>query len=353
MKRIRGLKYKNLFLILVVLFTVLIITSCNKQTPGKPGTSKGSGTFGEQNEEPMQGADEPIIVEDEEKLIKIRIEDGNPYITFNRQAWIDIHDMEVLGEDYIGENMRVDDKELSIKTLSGKVKDAAVIRLDALDNLKTFGFANLTVFLLMENGTVEWLISPPRLLTEDSKGGGEYGDSFKVPWLKDIEEMYYDIESEGIGEMTVFAKDKDGLNYDLRLPCSYYWNLEYSWECVLVPSGDYYGDFVGIMDFDEEGNFSFKSGFRESDADESYSGTYDISLDDESSKGYFPGMMKIDLSLDYSNWEGNMSPEKIIGFYFTESICDESITLLLGDGDPLVGDIVEYVFTPHEYKGRI
>ncbi len=353
MKRNRSLKRKKVLFILMALFMVFFITSCNKGASVSQDPSIDTVSIGEQDETPLLKSDEPIIVEDVEKLIKIRIEDGNPYISFNRQAWIDIHDVEKLGEEYIGEYMKVDDRELSIKTLSGKVLDAAILRLDALDSFKILGFTDLTVFLLMENGTVEWFVAPPRMLTEESSGCDEYGESLKVPWLKDIVEIYYDIESEGIGDMTVFAKDKDGLNYDLRIPCSFYWNLYYSWECVLVSLDDDYGDFVGIMNFDEEGNFSFKTGYRESDADESYSGTYEISLDDEFSKGYRKRMIKIDLLLDYSNWEGNMSPEKIRGIYFAKSVDDESITLRLEDGDPLVGDIYEYIFTPHEYKGEL
>lgn len=332
---------------------MLLLASCSKNPSSSPGS------FGEQESSdenntgdsiPLIKSKEPTIVEDEERLIKIRIDDGVPTISFNRKAWVDIHDMENLAEAYNGIEMTIEEKELSIKTISGKVADAAILKIDALDVYKTFDFTEPTVFLLMENGTVEWFTAPARLITEEGGRSSEYTDSLKVPWLKDIVEIYCDNESEGIGDMTVFAKDSSGLNYDLRIPCGFYWNLDYIWECVLATTDDGV-DYLGIMDFDEEGNFSFKTGFRESETDECYSGSYDISLDEESSKGYRAGMMKLDLSLDYSDWEGNR-PNKINGIFFTINVQDESITLMSGDGDTLVAGTDVYEFTPHEYKGR-
>ena len=343
-------KTKKILLIGIVFLFTLLLISCGKGSPENTdpfGEGRDPSTLGEENEEMVGSKAEEILeIEDKDKLIKIRIDDGRPAILFNRQKWNEIYDMDNLASQYNGIDFIVDENQMIIATEGDKVVDGVILGIDRLDEFKAFGFTNPSVFFLMEDGTVEWLVAPPRLVyTGDEIRDDFYGASLKVPWLKDIESFAIDVESEGFGDMTVFAKDKAGLHYDLRIPCSFTYNIDYTWQCVL----DENENSLGILDFDEEGNFSFEIGSTYEIA-ERYSGTYEISLDDESSKGFRAGMIRVDLDLDPSiRFEG--SPEKINGSFFIQSTGSETLTLWAGDGDPLFPGMDMYEFTFRDFKG--
>ena len=128
------------------------------------------------------------------------------------------------------------------------------------------------------------------------------------------------------------------------VPCSFQYIFDRKWEARLYPPGDDFENYMVFLTFDEGGNVTLQKGLKESEADEIYVGTYEVSLNEESSEDHRPGIFKFDLKLDYSAW-GDVGQGKIRGSYFSDSDKDGlSITLWLNDGDPFHEGVAEYKF---------
>ena len=238
--------------------------------------------------------------------------------------------------------MQVDENELTLDTLAVRVIDGCILEIESLDYYKTFGFSDRSVFLLMDDGTVEWILASPKIIDKNLEKWTYYSASQKLPWIKDIVAIYIDTEDEGYGNKTVFAEDKKGLHYNLRIPSEFFYSLDNHWEYYY----DEESNRLCTINFKEDGYFELNIGSTY-EISESYVGTYDISLDAESSKGYQAGMIRVDLYWDESknnnvHWE---HPETIQGTFFVENHAGNRLVLFAGEGDTLVPGVDFYDFT--------
>lgn len=293
-----------------------------------------------------------LVREDEEGLVAVRIVEGAASISFDLARWEQIHQISEQVKTFHPDSELVEG-EFPIENESGRIKDAVVGKVPGISLFAYYDFIVPTVFLLMEDGSVEWLSALPRL-SDDVE---QLYRSCRLPWIRGIESLSYEPESEGRGDMTVFAVDAAGLHYDLRIPSDLAGLPGHSWECTLLYPDEYAGEYVAFLTLEEEGGASLTKGLRESEIDEIYRGSYQISLDDEATLGCRPGIILFDLELSYSVWEDEGALDNdggIRGSYFIETgEGGASFTLWLSDGDALHEGMDEYVFFLEYAPGAI
>jgi len=295
-------------------------------------------TIGVENTEKPSGDIGDIKVRwDEEELVMIRIINGEPELTFAFDRWAELHDL----FNYIEKNYPYVEVPVYGNPIIGpsgrltNVKDACVGKIEALDSAKHDGFIIPSVILLMEDGTIEWVLADPFVGMQFSYG--------KLPWLNNIVSLSYEQESDGRGDMTIYATDADGLRYDVRIPCGLYDIFEDDWYCELS-AGENYGIFLS---FEENGGVTLMKGWLQSEAAAIYNGTYTVSLSENVPEAERPGMISFDLSLDFSDYD---FPEKIQGMYYISASWGISMELYLSGGDTLHDGMAGYTFL-HMHSG--
>ena len=274
---------------------------------------------------------------DDEELVMIQIfENGEAELTFVFDRWAELHDL----FNYIEKNypyVEVSPYGNPIVGPEGNVKgikDVCIGKIAALDSAQHEEFIIPSAILLMEDGTLEWVLADPFVGTQFSYG--------KLPWLDNIVSLSYEPGSEGRGDMTIYATDKDGLRYDVRIPCGLYDIFGDSWYCELVV-GENYGIFLS---FEENGGVNLMKGWLESEAVASYSGSYTVSLSENVPEAERPGMISFDLSLDWSDYD---FPAKIQGTYYISANLGISMELYLSGGDTLHDGTAGYTFLHMHY----
>ena len=245
-----------------------------------------------------------IVRTDNENLVEVRIENGEATVTLNADRFDELYDYSKRyeGKIYTG--------TIKIAETSGKVKDACIAQIPELDYMNGTDFVIPTIFLLMENGTVESTLVdfyPHEFQTAEFL-------SRQLLWMEDIVSLSYENDGEGIGAMTVYAEDKSGIRYDLRIPASFCELYSGPWVCDFYNiEGHYMSGYYGVLTFFEDGTVVFEKSWMEEGNPARYTGTFDLVIAENT--GRRPGMMDFDLYLDSSS-NINGEPKEIRGTYF-------------------------------------
>jgi len=267
--------------------------------------------------------DDIIVRWDEETLVMVRIfENSEAEITFALDRWAELHDI----FNYTEENFPYIELPITGTPIMGPtgnvngIKDACVGKVKALDTSNREEFVTPTVILLMEDGTVEWVCVSPFIGMQ-----GSYG---KLPWLKDIVLLSYEQETDGIGDMTIYATDINGLRYDVRIPCSLMNLFDARWICPLWEEDTY----SAFLEFTEDGEALFIKGWIDSEATDFYEGNYEITLAENSPDNVRPGIISFDVT-DTDTYD-TYKPFIYRASYFIEMSSDGYLNLHLSDGEP-------------------
>lgn len=279
--------------------------------------------------------------------------DGGASLILHPEKWPD------LSVDFGEYNMPAQgDKQglrLPINGLSGKVKQTCVGKLLGFVEADRYEAVSMPVIiLLMEDGSLEWLLADPYwLIIEPLYGYDEIVYSWGIlPWINDIVALSYESEKEGKGEMTIMATDQKGKQYDLRKVLTLQgllWNI---WRFDLEPDGERHM----ILDFTEDGTVRLEKGTGLS-VDEAYLGNYQVHFEENSEKGEKAGTISFDFKRA-SDKSVNIadSPKEIQGNYFVEMNENWELKLWLSEGDPLhqqEGEPVqEYIFYAYIEDGE-
>lgn len=289
-----------------------------------------SKTFGDKGVDGTRESD-VIVRSDAENLVEVRIEKGEVSVTLNAARFDELYDYSnrYNAEIYTG--------VLKIAGTSGKVKDACIAQISELDFMNGTDFVTPTIFLLMEDGSVEWVA-----VSYYPRGEQLQLNSFgALMWIEDITALTYEVESEGFGDMTVFAEDSHGTRYDLRIPASFNDLCYGSWVCDIYNTEGYYiSGYYGVLTLSRDGTAVYEKGWMSEGAPLRYTGTYELSVADNVGKR--PGILTLDMRLD-SATNAAGEPTAIRGSYFAE--IQEMIVLHLyhADGDYLHTDETAYL----------
>jgi hypothetical protein len=262
--------------------------------------------------EPGRGA---LTRQDEDGLVSVRIEDGRAEISFDLERWEKLHDLYDVGEFY--EPAMIREGPFAIGNLAGGVKDACIGKIDALDWIN-YKFVTPAVVLLMEDGSLEWLLADPY----PGDYEWEYYSNGKLPWLKDIVSLSYENETAGRGDPVIFATDKDGLRYDVRALCWLTHVFEAEWVYEIGPTLEDDRECI-FLNFQADGEISARKGLLyNGDCYAFYTGKYTVSLAENDTAGRRPAIISLEL---WDEWQLDMpnpdfsAPPELSGTYFFEA----------------------------------
>ena len=325
------MKKKIALIIMVILLTVLAGCSGKGSDSGKSDPDKSAGA-----NPPSSAAVTPEATEqnegvllrcDEEGLVEVRIEDGQAELTFDLAKWNNLYDIYNIYNALETENASLlREGPYEVKSSAGKeIKDVCVGMVEALNDC-IYGFDNLTLVLLLEDGTLEYCpVYPyPGQVLDDWVLYG-WG---KLPWLPDVVSLLYEPDGEGIGEMTIYAADRNGLCYDVRTLCRLTSVFDCDWVYEIGPG--YGGGDINCIRLTlwEDGQvFLTKGLLYNGDCWKFYKGKYAVTL-----TGDKP-VLAFELWDEWEDPDFSMPPELSGEYFFTSGYDD--LTLYLADGDPL------------------
>ena len=290
-----------------------------------------------------------IVRTDDDGLVSVRIKDGSAEIYFHLEEWGDLN----TGQDTFAEG------PFQIVTQSGAAVDAIVGKVESMDVYSPYHIVIPTVAILTEHGKVEYFLADPSIGWQEN----EYGSSLPLPWIKDIVSFSYEAEPDGRGDMAIYAWDKSGLMYNIRLVSNllYVFDDRGIWEFFMDDQQG--GQTYCGMVLNESGGADILiggiyPGGGSIETEQTYSGSYNIYLAENGD--HEPGFIDFDLSMtwwiaelgdgasaeDAAYWEERTN---LVGSY-RFSAADGFFNLFLMDGDALMhtgwrGEpIVEYNF---------
>ena len=280
---------------------------------------------------------------DTDGLVQVRIANGEAFLAFDWTRWDELYCAYDLVKEYVYDperTFRFDEEEIQgkffpIADLSGKVVDACIGQVVALDTMKYPSFVTPTVILLLEDGSLEWMLADPFAPTNAEILLDEYYSMGHLPWVKNITALSYESDNEGLGTMTIFATDAAGARYDVRDPCFLTHTFSGVWYTTLIP-GETDPPVNGYLRLHPDGSADYKIGYENSELLETWLGTYTVILGE--GQELPPGTIAFDFSLDQRYFDdiGHEGlPAQIQGSYRFTIDMNSNFTLYLNDGDLL------------------
>ena len=280
---------------------------------------------------------------DAENLISVRINDGRAELFFDLEKWDSLHG--IYDNDYYPAE-EINEGPFDIVTINkGLITDVCIGKIDDLFEgyLGMRDFITPTIALLMEDGSVEFLRTDP---FEGINGKALYSRG-RLPWLGGVVSFSYENDKEGTGGMTIFARDKDGLMYDIKRLYTMTGIFDEEWifnrEREDFPEWRY----CTLQLFESGNTVFFETGLTDGwgigDYGK-YEGSYEISLAENAANGKRPGLIEFSLS----KMSGDTETEQLNGTYFIQSRDGNTIEIWHSDGDHLANvggmPITEFFF---------
>ena len=270
-----------------------------------------------------------IVRRDTDGLVEVRVADGQAELTFDLIKWNQLYDIYNIYNAFETENAAfLQEGPFEVKSSLGKgIIDVCVGLIEALNDC-VYGFDNLTLVLLLEDGTLEYCpVYPYPWQGLDDWIFYGWG---KLPWLTEIVSLLYEPDGEGIGEMTIYAADRDGLCYDVRNLCRLTAVFDCEWVYEIGPSYGGDGDDIDCIRLSlwEDGQvFMTKGLLYYGDCWKFYEGRYTATL------GGGKQVLAFELWDEWEDPDFSTPPELSGEYFFTAGY--DSLTLYLADGDPL------------------
>lgn len=328
---------------ITVFLCICVLASCGQKTQSLQKQNSANITLQEQS-------DNVLVREDSEGLVQVRIENGDAVIWFDYDKWDSLYGVYAFMDEF---NLAVKNPDnpyrrgtsahssfgggFPITGLSGRVADACIGKIEALDLLNYQDFVSLSVFLLMEDGSLEWFYADP-LAPAIVESFDAYESMGPLPWMDGIKSLSYEPDNEGIGEMTVYAEDVEGRRFDLRIPWHFKNFFAGTWTCdLLTPDNTWLNSYLR---FNPDGKVTFYIAPSVESHDvilAGYSGSFYITLAEN--EDIRPGLIFFDMEAD--GW--NPRP-KIKGSYFAEVDYGGNLNLWISDGDFLYETMDSYNF---------
>ena len=317
---------KKQAIVCVVLLCIICFAGCAGNNPGEPAAADTPGPDTKMFEATEQDGG-VLIRHDAEELVEVRVEDGKAELTFALEQWNKLYDIYNIYDAFETENASfLREGPYEVKSASGKgIKDVCVGMIEALNDRLIYGFDNLTLVLLLEDGTLEYCpVYPYPWQGLDDWVFQGWG---KLPWLTEIVSLLYEPDGEGIGEMTIYAADKSGLCYDVRALCRLTAVFDCEWVYEIGPAYDDDIDCIRLTLWEDGQVFMTRGLLYNGDCWKFYEGKYMVS--------FTGGKPVLALEL-WDEWEDPdfSTPPELSGEYFFTSGYD-NFTLYLADGDPL------------------
>ncbi len=315
------MRKKTIFILFIFLLCSALV-SCKKVPENKPIDK--TGKSGKLANKKRTREDETTICKDVEGLVEVHIRDGKATVHFNIERWEELFNINeyVSTEELYGE-------AVSINGISTRVKDAVIVQIKELDYLNGLDGTAPTIFLLLEDGSVEWIFADIFLPKPDYPKLDSYG---KLNWIGDIVSLSVENDGEGIGETTVYGIDFKGNKYDLKTSAKFSEIVRGQWIWNIEEIDSSSEDKYGVLTFSDKDFVIYEIGNLDGSDHTRYTGKYKLSIEEKSAER--PGILSLDLTLDWTNNDMDM-PREIHGKYFADAYNLINFKLWPSEGDPL------------------
>lgn len=209
----RAKSWVCLLLMMTILGTACL-SGCSLITPA--GSAAESSFSAASEEDSGSRAPEPVIRQDAEGLVQVRIEDGQAFIRLEPQRWDELYGAELAEVGEMFEDMEsIDFSDPSFFVLIERpddvpIKEACIGTVPGYSDWSLYSFPIPVAILLREDGRVEAVDAAPFTSVYSSEG-------LLLPFLEDVLSLNVDIASgDGRGDPSIYATCADGLRYDLK-----------------------------------------------------------------------------------------------------------------------------------------
>lgn len=334
----------TIFLLCITIFTACGETDGNITTLPTPSVEKTENSPPIDKKLPDLDKDEQnevtLYFEDEERLVRVALEDGEASISFNGESWNETYGFQRDDIYFVSDTMQ--DEYFPIRVKSGNVIDVCIARVLAMGPYSPMdGFVLPIVVLLMDDGSIEWLYASPNIVFDSGEFGEKkqyYIDTYEKLAYRDNFVSFSCVSSgEGFKDKRIYAINSHGDRYnffEMYLENQLY---DTAWMCELEEDSLY-----GYLKINKDGSADFSiSGVKyvdlsSSDIFQIWAGTtnYVKSPDHHLPLGTltFDMVQAIEPSVD-----GQMLPRDMQGSYQAEITRKENgqITLYHSAGDKL------------------
>lgn len=298
---------------------LLALSGCTPVTPQPPDPPNPPG--------PAPGG-EPIVREAPDGRLTLTIEEGEASLYFypEHPGWDVLH-------EFIKDVMELEDYDPAtmppgpfvIENLPAPVIDGGITYSPKLDWFAWGDYVFPSIFLLLEDGTVHWLLAQPYPAPGPYDSPIEYEAYYQVLFLPPITALSYEPSGEGIGEPKIFGQDAAGLKYDLEYVFAMHSLWNYPWIIDRQPAD--FDNFEGYTnDYESHGHLSFFEGggarlvrpLGDGYSAVGYVGSYNISLAVNDPSGQRPGILTLDLELEKPEHAHPSAPATLHCQYFVE-----------------------------------
>ncbi len=330
-------KAKNwvcLLLVMSILGTACL-SGCSSKMPAASAAESSSIAA---SEEDGGRATEPIIRQDAEGLVQVRIEDGQAFIRLEPQRWEDLYGAELAEsrEMFEGEDA-IDFSDPSFfapinRTDDVPVKEACVGTVPGFSDWSLYSFPIPVAVLLREDGRVEAVFADPFISVYSSEG-------LLLPFLEDVVSLDVAMSSgDGRGDPSIYATCADGLRYDLQYLFSHTYVdiFDTIWSCEVETANPRQPTLNVQLQF-LENNTANLTITDEVGPVADYVGSYEFVLAED--QEYRPPTLLLDLTLGLCYDSAIQARGDIKGaFFYQFGVQDSFMQLWLSFGDALYVD---------------
>jgi|GEM_PF-1587849 len=343
--------------LIVMLLLTAALAACGSKEPDTPSVVPTPTATLAPTPEPSptpEAADDSLIRMDTDGLVQVHIIDGEAFVLFDFEKWEAKYHIKSEAENFYFDltdifGPHLEGKLFPVAGTSGKVKDAAVVQVAALDWIQyPNGRINHSVALLMEDGGVEWVLADPFAPVQGEVIQNRFYSIGRLPWVENIVSLL--AEDDGSG-MTFIATTQSGERLDLRLACRLTDAFNGLWYTTLITYAED-APVVGYMRLQPDGSASLSVGYWDSDVLEGWTGTYavDYNADDD----VLSGVIQFDLAVDYRNFDGGDDPglpqTAVCAYRFTSEMSGELVLSRI-EGDALYPTFL--IDNPDEHSFRM
>ncbi len=350
-------KFRFNILILILVFSI-ILTGCGGGNGNGPSESGDNAKDPKNPSSLLEGQDQGGqdnnnqenlgLWTDEEEIVTIRKTEEGLFISYDFDKLDDLYNFSDYAERTF-DDLEIIKRELPILGLGGQVKEVALGKIGGYGEYYEEGFAFPVAIFLLEDGSLEWMITMPYLAGEYDVEEEMAQYSFGwIPWMENIDSLSLEVDYEGVGDLEIYANSKDGLQYKVKYPLDYSDLLFGEWVAFIQEYTTEF-DYISIsLSTDMSAFVSFRN--QVDDVSLDYMGTYDIHFDNSSSKGYRAPSISLDLDLEIvSPPHYIVDKYNISGTFMLDTTGFGAIDFYHSDGDDLFDNIYYYNFEINAY----
>jgi len=266
------------------------------------------------------------LFSDADGLATARLMDGAVQVRLNPEAWAKVY-----GFKDIQLNFKNPDTFITVEGVEGDIADIIIAPVPGFAGMhyEDVDYETPMLAMLMKDGTVHWAHLDPYNTGFESWGA--------LPFLEGVVSLEAGVQTDGIGERTLFAFDAKGRRCDIAVlfPHSITDVRNYNWVTPLETHDE--TPLYGYLSLNGDGSAVYEIAQRYSaDMAARYTGRYHMVVWE--GEQHRPGMLELNLGqLKVYDTEFELPPSLNTTFFADPGVQDLFLTLHMAEGDGLLG----------------